>query len=103
MEKKKVLNAALCVYVMNVRMAGFKDGDNDASSMMQPGTLQKELKHIFKCFKDSSIYYEQSEFKSMAGSYLAVVNKMIQETGDRKFIFVVVNVLVLSTLLITYF
>ena len=86
-DKKAVLNAALVVYVQNIRKVGFLPGSEDADSVMQPNTILKELKHIFKCMADSSIHYQQNEFKGYAGSYQAVVTKLVQETAECKYSF----------------
>ena len=86
-DKKAVLNAALVVYVQNIRKVGFLPGSEDADSVMQPNTILKELKHIFKCMADSSIHYQQNKFKGYAGSYQAVVTKLVQETVERKYSF----------------
>ena len=73
--KKKVLNAAVVIYVCLCHLRSKKPGDMDPYSFYQPNVMEKMLKHIFKCLNDSSVMFQQSDFQGMAGGYHALIDE----------------------------
>lgn len=78
--KLVVLNTCLWCYITKLRKVD-KPYDNEHDVMYQPAVIIKFLKHIFKCLKDSGVLYEQSDFRGMKGSYVAITNNLIQKTA----------------------
>ena len=73
--KKKVLNAAVVIYVCLCCLRSKQPGDMDPYSFYQPNVMEKMLKHIFKCLNNSSVMFQQSDFQGMAGGYHALIDE----------------------------
>ena len=83
--KKKVLNAAMVIYVRLCRLKRFDAGDMNPHAFYQPNMMAKMLKHIFKCLNDASVQFSQSDFYGMAGGYHALLDEYYDKVSKGMF------------------
>ena len=89
-DKKECLNTCMNIFMTNGLYMKASDGklcedpstltfEERAKSMYQPSSVKTMTKHLFAWFGESSIIYQQREFKNFRGSYVAAFDELCQQ------------------------